>query len=165
MNRASLFLIIATFPMLPAHADVLYECNPNRDYIFVEEESYTALVGSSGNKEAVSAPDMTDVHRQNGRAYRRGNIPIYKHCRLSSGDYVVKFDVHWINGHFHSMDGADDWVSVEVSNKRGKVLSRTVMGWRHNSRPATANCRDSWAIAIWLSGREGQERLTRLVDE
>ena len=164
LSRATVFLV-AFLLAHPAYADVFYRCDTQRNYISIAAEDSTSLVPVSGDMETISSSGITQIEGEGQGAFRKGTKPMVKHCHLSSGSYIITFDAHWINANLDSIDGGDDWVTVKITSKKGSVLSRTVIGRCSNSRPGTLNCKNTWAIGVWLDGQAGSLTLTRLFDE
>jgi hypothetical protein len=163
MKQITAFLILCFLGQTTHAADVLFLCNTERDYIHVEDETYTKLIPAFGNHEVISTEDITIIDGEDRAAYRKGTKPIVKHCRLTSDNYVVTFDAHWINANLDGLDGGDSWVTVEIKNQKDTVLSRTVIGRCDNNSPGKSGCKDKWAVEVWLSHKHLS--LTRLVNE
>lgn len=166
-----LILVIFVFSLIfasQAKADVYYECNKDRDFILIAETEWGAKLASlteEKKKKVISTRDIIKTTTKGETAFRTGTIPILNRCRLSSGEYLVRFDAYWINGNILGLDGGDDWITVEIYKNKEIILPLTVLGFCSNERPPTKGCKNKWAVKVWLSGRYEKPTVTRILNE
>jgi len=163
-----LSLIIFIFSLIcasQAEADVYYEYNSERDYILIAESEWGGAFATFTKKQVISIADIIKTTPKGRTVFRTGTKPILNRCRLSSGEYSVRFDAHWINGDINGLDGGDAWITVEIHRDNNTILPLTVLGKCSNMRPATKDCKNKWAVKVWLSGSVGKANVTRILDE
>jgi hypothetical protein len=160
-------LFVAYFLAQCAHADVIYECNAQQDYISILETEYAKTESVVGQTEIIPGSDgfHSNLHtnRQDRYANQAGPRPVVRRCHLSSGDYIVQFYPFCTGDHPDGLSCGSDQVMVEIKRDEDTVLTRTVMGRCVIPHSEGVSCKDVWAAMIKLSGRTGHVNLMRFV--
>ena len=84
------------------------------------------------------------------RYFRIAAKPARYECDLKSGKYVVSFGAHWVNSNLAGQDGGDIWPTVEITRGKETILPITVLGVCNTGRSTLGNCRNEWAIRVFL---------------
>lgn len=151
MDRIAAFLLL--YFLAPCvHADVVYVCNSQRDYIEIASGYYGKMEPVAAQAERISASDV------------RLATVIVRECHLSSGTYVIAFAAPRTEVHPAGAEGGDRRVTVQIKHEMNLALPDTVMGKCDIPQSEDVVCRDVWAVEIRLSGRTGHVQLLRLVN-
>jgi len=138
--------------------EVRYTCNTNIGAIEIHLSQFdNCLEGYrglwSGNavpwEEAQQIETVKDAHFGE-RHFRIPGKPVRYQCDLKSGKYIVTFGAHWVNSNLAGQDGGDIWPTVEITRGKETVLPKTVLGVCDTGRSILGNCRNEWAIRVFL---------------
>lgn len=132
-------------------ADVLYVCDPQRDYIELADGNYGHLDPITGPAETISTTD-------DGLA-----TVIVRQCHLSSGTYAVLFTALRTEQLPTNVDGRVRWIVAEIKSGSAIVLPQTVVGKCDIPRSRRGVCAGAWATEIRVEGKRAGVELLQLV--
>jgi hypothetical protein len=157
---AIVLLIISTYAvstLAQERAEVRYTCNTNIGAIEIHLsefdkclEGYRALwAGMVVPWEQDQKIETVQDAYFGERHFRIPGEPVRYECDLKSGKYVVTFGAHWVNSNLAGQD-TDIWPKVEITRGTETILPTTVLGKCQTRRAMVGNCRDVWAIRVFL---------------
>jgi hypothetical protein len=145
------------------HADVIYVCNTQQDYISISDSEHAKTEPVEEQAEIIPASDDFHPDARDRDTNWTESGPMVRRCHLSSGDYVVMFDTYRTGAQDGGLPGGDFHMAVEIRHDQHTVLARTVVARCEIPHPQGALCKAAWVAEIRLSGRTGHVQLLRLI--
>jgi hypothetical protein len=156
-------------------SEVRYACNTNTGVIEIHLSEFDESLEGKRNiwqgkavpwGQAQKIETIKDVSLGE-RYFRKSGKPVRYECDLKSGKYIVTFGAHWVNSNLDGQDGADSWPTVKITRGKETVLPITVLGVCDTGRSTLGNCRNKWAIRVFLihSGDKPSVTVDRFVKD